>query len=182
MAGRAVSEIARVARAMRGAALRAVGEVREGERVRITGRLRYLGEPLLAPATARPCAYYELSVLGPHGISYSQDAQGQDFELEDATGTARVRMRGATVAVTRDARVESGPYEDEEGEFEGAVDQLRFEEAVFQEGTLLSVVGRARWGDDLAAASYRTRARQLVMEAGQGALYISDQVMRRRRV
>jgi hypothetical protein len=154
---------------------REIDRVREGELVRVVGRLCHVGAPLIAPITTRTCAYYELAIFDRYGQTHRRDARGQDFELEGERGSVLVIARGGVFEVTRDKAIQEGPYEDRDGELASPVHELHFEEAALRKGALVTVVGIARWGAEKLSTGYRERpSRQVVLSAGPGPLYVSD--------
>jgi hypothetical protein len=67
---------------------------------RVEGRVQLVEPSLIAPLSGERCAYYELKVegLGGPGGRQRRKAQGTDFLLADASGTALVRLESAMVA------------------------------------------------------------------------------------
>ncbi len=66
---------------------------------RVEGRVQLVEPSLIAPLSGQRCAYYELAVEGlADGVRQRRKAQGTDFLLTDASGTALVRLESAMVA------------------------------------------------------------------------------------
>jgi len=79
---------------LRRARRRAIAEVtKDGQRVKVTGKVSVLGEPLKTPFGQRSCAAYRVRVvaLEEHGPRELLDETQQvPFRIEDETGVARV--------------------------------------------------------------------------------------------
>ncbi len=173
----------------------------EGEFGKIVGRLAYLGEPLTAPLTQRRCAQYRVVVeerrssgRSSHWASIIEEEDGRDFIVKDETGEALVRMRGAQVAVTKDARFRSGTFSDtitpelesflaehgrESTGFLGFEKSLRYEEGVLEEGEEVAVCGVGRREEDPnargSAEADAGKVHRLVLESSADtALYVTD--------
>ena len=69
---------------------------------RVEGRVQLIEPSLTAPLSGQRCAYYELEVDGLGGLEggarQRRKAQGMDFLLTDASGTALVQLESAMVA------------------------------------------------------------------------------------
>lgn len=106
-------------RMLKEAPVRKIAELQEGMVVRVTGRLRPAGDLIQAPLSARHCAYYEVRVEERRSTGKSsswhdviREVQAHDFEVEDGTGVALVRMDECRVAVTKDTHTRSGTFDD----------------------------------------------------------------------
>ena len=154
---------------------------------KIVGRIGWSGEPLKALLSRRSCVYYEAARLsdseapGPTGLV----SAGQDFLVEDATGSALVRFEGArVVGLPREQRSTPAVIEresmdsadlarlDEWAEFSkqgwrGFDEGSLLEEGLISEGDEVSVVGYGLWEPDpdptAATGGYRDGATRLVM-------------------
>lgn len=108
--------------------VRSLDSAQEGEVIKVVGTLHYVEDPLQAPLSGRPCAYYEILVeqrpelrFETRGFeSNSDQAQherwvvraGRDFELDDGSGKpALVRMERTTVRITYDRHFRSGGFD-----------------------------------------------------------------------
>ena len=156
-------------RRLRRAPLRAIDSFPDGQSGRIVGRLVYASEPLIAPLSNRPCAYYHVMVeeyqsSGETGYwkKVIDSEQGRDYILEDETGKALVRMNDARIAVHKDEHYRSGTFNDatpnlerflnEHGDrstgFLGLNKSLRYEEGALEEGEEVTVLGVGHWIDN----------------------------------
>ena len=92
-----------------------IGTLRDGDRVKVVGRVRVVNEALFSPVTGRPCVYYEFCVR-----SYEQQAwltlvdekRGRQFLLEDASGPVLVRMVAVHAMVERTPVVDGKKWMD----------------------------------------------------------------------
>ncbi len=193
-----------IKRRLRKAPRFSVWDFPEGEVGKIVGRLAYLGEPLKAPFTGRRCAQYRVVVeeqrsragaqTGSHWVSIIEDEHGRDFIVNDETGAALVRMRGAQVAVTKDTCFRSGTFRDkitpdlerflarhgqESKSFFGFEKSLRYREGVLEEGEMVAVCGVGRREEDPdAQGTTETDAgkvcRLVVESSADTVLYVTD--------
>jgi hypothetical protein len=184
---------ASVIRRMPTASLR---NVRDGEIVRLVGKLGGVPELLVAPLTRRPCAHYQVTVEEEDRNGRSREifreTRLQDFQLVDPSGArSMVYTDHALFLVKPQATIHSGtllpaPSKELE-EFAAARGiQLRgvffrhalvFRETVLLEGTLIAVGGTARWEPDPepGSAGYRETPMRLVLVGGSSEpLIISD--------
>lgn len=161
---------ARTRRALKAAPILAISAVQEDAVVRVTGRLRPIGDLIAAPLTGRRCAYY-LAVVEEHlrtgntwsWVEVAREADGVDFLVEDATGVLRIGLSAeCRVAVTRDGQSRSGTFDDAnevEKAFLGRVyvedtgalgfnRSLRYTEGILGPGEEITALGRARRGAD----------------------------------
>jgi hypothetical protein len=113
-------------------------------------------EPLDAPLSGRPCAYYRVSAEQTLSAMEVSDRpfepllieHGVDFLLVDESGKALVRMDDAVVAVTRDQEYgERGvDHSRQEALLKGAGRELapglQFTEGVLEPGERIAVLGR----------------------------------------
>jgi hypothetical protein len=66
---------------------------------RVEGRMQLVEPSLIAPLSGQRCAFYELELGGLEGgARQRRKAQGRDFLLTDASGTALVRLESAMIA------------------------------------------------------------------------------------
>lgn len=162
-----LSARARRRRLLRNATAVRIGQAREGELVKLVGRLRYVGDeaPLKAPLTDRFAAYYEVEVdehkkRGKHG-SWEQiireRASHPQVWLEGSVSGERalVDLAFAEVELVMDARFSSGTFNDPTPRLEaflyshGESSQgwvfnkaLRYREGVLEQGERIAVLGR----------------------------------------
>lgn len=115
---------------------------------KLIGHLHYLGEPLVAPISGRPCAYYSVSIernsVGRPAETLSEESKGVAFEIVDGTGRIVVDPAAATVLVVLDSHTKSGflnsPTESQLKYLEtrevDCQNSMGYEELVYHEGVL----------------------------------------------
>jgi hypothetical protein len=180
-------------RAILAAARKRIREAREGEIVRIVGRLEYVGAPLHAPLSEKSCAYYRVTIRendATSGIAIDEQ-EAQPFLVADPTGSALVETRDAKFYVVRDVDFGTGMFDDVPAHVEtylrkhgesarGEVfdKKIKYLEGTLRAGEEVAVVGEAHWAmdpDPTATDGYRGRARRLVLRAPKGGwLIVSD--------
>jgi hypothetical protein len=187
----------RLLRKIAGVPATRIASVRDGETVKILGRVEYLLPPLTAPLSGRACAYYCVCAEERNAGVLIEKAK-QDFLVRDDDGSiAVVRMatsnasardgahyfsasfRGGqltpqmTAFLFRHGRTPMG-YSGDESEFER---DISFTERLFEAGDYVAVVGQARWVLDAsadAATHYRETPRRLVLGDGGTVVYASN--------
>jgi hypothetical protein len=62
--------------------------------IEITGRVRAVAEPMAAPLSGRPCAYYQVVISGPGmwGAAFRGPRAACELEIDDGTGRALVHV------------------------------------------------------------------------------------------
>jgi hypothetical protein len=172
-----------------------IHDARDGEMVKIVGKLRSVGAPLRGPLSGRACSYYKLTVTqNPTGNTSRlvlSEEERRDFILEDPTGRALIRVSRAGIFAKRDLAERSGIMRDPTPEMLVILQRhsekprgsffnrhLKYEEAVLDLVEDVAVHGLGRWEPDPggeAPASYREAPRRLVLEASSAVpLYVTD--------
>lgn len=174
------SENERVKRALREAKKYSIEEFPDGTQGKIVGRVQFLGEPLTAPLSGRPCAFYSIRVEeyqsnGNSGSWYEiiTDEKGIDFAMSDGTGQAIIHTEAAKTVLSEDHQTKSGTLNDptaaERAYLEShAVEgkgwvfnkSLRYSEGVLEADEMVSVFGYGSKepDPDAAPAGYRDMA------------------------
>jgi hypothetical protein len=163
----------------------------------VQGTLHYLGyNPLVAPLTGRPCAYYEAFVTLKSGDAVTEVArerQGQDFLLQDDDGVARVSMQNYKVYVVKDAHFHSDKLHAATPQLEAFLAKhgvsscdiegytLHYGEGILEAGETVAVCGYGTREVDpdprAATGGYRDHALRLVLSPRSDfPLYISDNI------
>jgi hypothetical protein len=188
-------------RAIRAVPRTPIAKAQPGKVARLTGCVSYLTEPVRAPLTGRACAYYQVTVDerrptgngGAAWVTIVRDAAGVDFLIEDGTGRARVVVDQALrVAAVQDAKYASGPFNDATPHLEAYLAKhglrskawilnktIRYQEAVFEAGETVTLVGMVAFEHDPGAApagaGYRETPQRAVIAAPPGGhLLASD--------
>ena len=95
--------------ALKKAPLVAISEAREGQLVKIVGRVVRAEEPFTVPLSGHACACYEVRVyLSDGDFDRHDEARGVDFVIADETGRARVDCRSLEALV-----LDEGSYKEE---------------------------------------------------------------------
>jgi len=199
------SEESTTLRAMRAAPQVRIGDAKDGARVRLVARVSSHGdERLAAPLSGRACVAFRVHVeervrgrKSSHWRTMIDERESVDFVLEDPSGRAIVRARGAKLLIDLDHRQGSGTFHDATPALESYLARhgqqstgllgfnrpMRYREGALDIGETVSVVGVARWEDDPGASiepvGFRdaSRRKRLVIEPGpDGALYASDTI------
>src|SRR5581483_729466 len=104
----------RVKRLMRKIPRTLIHDVRDGQAVKIVGKLLFLGTPLNGPLSGRRCGYYLFTVTENPNRKNEEvlvtEEQRRDFILEDPTGRALVRVARALIFAKRDRKLHSGLF------------------------------------------------------------------------
>lgn len=191
-------------RAFRRAVHKKIADVKNGELVKIAGRIEAVDRALRSPLGAHRCAYYE-TVIGfvMEELRHPQHADpsvlvreryARELYVEDDTGKALIEVGTARIVVAREshrrgelthapsARVRS--YLERHGydasAFQGRT--LLCEERILEPGDEIWVFGAARWERDPhpsrhGTAGYRDVPKRLVLGAPpDGVLVLTDDV------
>ena len=165
---------------LRKAKRRPIGEVtKDGERVRVAGTVRLIGESLSSPFGQRRCAAYRvrLIALEEHGPRQLVDeTRHVPFRVEDETGVARVQVPDVRLVLSprRVLDQEGGGHLDPElrvflrdHELSASMgERVVVEQAVVLDGSDVAVLGTSQLMVDPSRSgrSYREPARELRLE------------------
>jgi hypothetical protein len=169
-------------RRMRQVPVRRIAEAREGEKVRIVGRVGSHEQLLTAPLTDRPCLAHEVVVTVENAFglaSHEMETEALPMTIRDETGVAHLGPGEPALALAFDrvwtyTRAQQGPEKldrllDRHQRHRQAHEGFRWtrvREGTLQSGDEIAVVGTARWQDDPdgMGGSYREAPRRLVLE------------------
>lgn len=175
-----------VARALARAKRVRVADFDEGRRAMIVGTVVAGERSVKAPLSGKPCAYFRVLVEGPETVGKEPEtllewAEGGDFYVQDASGTARICVSEAQSSLAKESfdwHAAIRGKVDRRLPLERATDtalrKMSFYEGRLDEGETVAVAGRGRWkvaAQHGQGATYRQAARQLHITA---PLYISD--------
>ena len=145
-----------------------VSAVEDDEIVKIIGRIRLQGDPLIAPLSKRPCAYYFVQVQqeksGGESSSWTTIATEKnlaDFIIQTPKGNAKLSKVNLKSYTKIDQKYSSGFLNDptrhlrefleehsiESTGFLGFNKNLRYREAILTEGELVAIAGQGIWKD-----------------------------------
>lgn len=173
-------------RAVDNAPSRSLAKVSEGELVKVVGQIRYIGEPLQATLTARPCACCEVIVeesgnmVNNRGGEVIRDVRAIDFLLDDDSGRARVDTRAIEIETSRDKQLTNDALGEAKARAEAFLAKhgqstrwwileraLRYQEGILAPGKMVEVTGVVSFEDDPdpseAGHGYRDRPKRPVI-------------------
>lgn len=178
-----------------------IADVPAGQLVRVTGRLRAEGEPLVAPLSGRSCSHWratvELCGKDSRAVVVTRESSGT-FCLEDDTGRVALALgrEPAVIDVTMDmswlaSEVDAETLFDLERFLYGSGargqalvgrrDDVRYAEGVLEAGELVTAVGIAAHAtlspESTRETPYRARRPPLSLVAPPGlSMFVSDGV------
>lgn len=182
----------------------AVRDLADGAVVKVIGRARSIGEPVLGPFTGRALVTLRAMGMRVHNTGRSRRYEvfddvekGQQFLVEDETGVARVELAGfsrlfaPTLRAGRGAADHVERYFARYGQhertfFDGFAGDVYYWERGVEEGAEVAVLGLARATGELAPASarggYREAPRLFVIEPpASDRVLVSEEPGHRRR-
>lgn len=157
----------RILRALKKVRRKSIQSVRENEYVKIIGKAKHAGEPLIAPLSKRKCVYYDVKVKekkGKHWRTIIDDVAYEDFFIETGTESAIVSLRVQTSSTKRIYLVEdhaknSGTFNDAAAELESYLKQhghtsqgflglnkaIRYSESIIELNEEIAIMGIGKW-------------------------------------
>ncbi|WP_420570885.1 hypothetical protein [Kordia sp.] len=146
---------------------KAIHSVRENEYVKIVGKAKHAGEPLIAPLSKRKCVYYDIKIKekrGKHWRNIINDVQFQDFFVQAGTENAVIHLntrRGfeRRIHLVADHAFSSGFLNDVDEEVERYLGQygknstgalgfnktMRYTERIIEVDEEIAVMGIGKW-------------------------------------
>jgi hypothetical protein len=146
---------------------KAIHSARENEYIKIVGKAKHAGEPLIAPLSKRKCVYYDVKVeekRGKHWTVMIDDVAFQDFFISTGTESAILNLRvqqdnTKRIHLVTDHSINSGFFKDSDPEIErylqlkgnkstgflGMNKTLRYKESVIELDEEIAVMGIATW-------------------------------------
>ena len=144
-----------------------IHSVRENEYVKIVGKAKHAGEPLIAPLSKRKCVYYDVKVQekrGKHWNVIIDDVAYQDFFINTGTESAILNLRvqrdnTKRIHLVTDHSLNSGVFKEPDAEikrylelngnkstgFFGMNKSLRYTESVIELDEEIAVMGIGKW-------------------------------------
>ncbi|WP_143106430.1 hypothetical protein [Pustulibacterium marinum] len=161
------SEKAMVKRKLNKAVHKSVSEFRDGEIAKAIGKVTFIDEPLIAPISRRPCAFYHVVVERKRSSGNSSSWHSvidekvtSRFLIEDKGNYATISSTSMVDSyLVKDHKQESYSFKDapaylenylkskgtsSEG-FLGWNKNMRYREGILEEGELVAVLGKANW-------------------------------------
>jgi hypothetical protein len=162
--------------------LKDIGDVQEGELVRIKGKVVLRGKTLSAPLSDRKCCYYHVIVVrgeGKESREIINEKKAAEVIIQTGEHFAFVHSQDAATFIDLDVKYNSGFLKDatpalekflkfhghkSEGFF-GFNKTLEYKEGVLEEGETTVVAGKGRWVDKSKLRLDLPCQRVLVIEA-----------------
>jgi len=160
------SREALVHRVIRKTPQKKISEVKEGENVRIKGKVVYLGRTMLAPLSKRKCVYYHVTVkdsssrkeVFKNHINLDEEYT-EDVVVFDGEYYAVINTNNVASNITKDENFYSGfwnitspelkaflkKHGERETDYVGWSLDLYAREGILEEGETLTVAGKATW-------------------------------------
>jgi hypothetical protein len=161
------SDKSRILRELKKVRRKAIHSVRENEYVKIVGKAKHAGEPLIAPLSKRKCVYYDVKIeekRGKHWRTIVDDVQFQDFFINTGTENAILNLhiqRDNTkrIHLVTDHSLNSGTFKNTTPEIEQYLQQngikstgffgmnkgLRYKESIIELDEEIAVMGIGKW-------------------------------------
>ncbi|MBC8757317.1 hypothetical protein H2O64_21795 [Kordia sp. YSTF-M3] len=157
----------RILRELKKVRRKAIHSARENEYVKIVGKAKHAGEPLIAPLSNRKCVYYAVKVeeqSGKHWKTIIDDVVFQDFFISTGTESAILNLKvqkdnTKRIYLVTDHSINSGFFKKPDAEIErylqlkgnkstgffGMNKTLRYKESVIELNEEIAVMGIAKW-------------------------------------
>ena len=187
------SKAAVIRRKLRESEGRRISSVKDGEVVKIVGRVIFPGRTLSAPLSKRKCSYFHVLVEAHHGKGGWQtcieEEKAGDVVLQDGKFYAIVQTVEVNTYLVADKEYSSGMFNDASGalenylrshrqqstDFFGFNRSLRYKEGVLEKNEVVAVLGKARWANKWDSRLNIPSDKVLVIEpAGAEPVYLSD--------
>lgn len=187
---------ARIKRKLKRATGKKITDFVSGEIAKVAGKIEYVGDPLVAPLSGRPCAYYyvlvEQKVSSGKSSSWEiliEEEVGGTFVIRDGKHCAHINSKNIKSYLVEDREYSSGFLEDatqvlekylhDHGQksenFLGLNKSIRYKEGVLEEGELIAVVGRGEWKKAEQEQLPDSYGRVLsISSTDKEAIYLSD--------
>lgn len=144
---------------------KSIVSVKENEYVKIIGKARHVGEPLIAPISGKQCIYYQTNVAtkGKHSRTLINETKTSDFFIESGGEMAIVKTDQPNsfrrIFLKRDTLKSSGYLNDASHRLEaylkrhnhvstnllGFNKRIRYEEGIIELGEEVIVKGIGKW-------------------------------------
>jgi hypothetical protein len=165
----------------------ALGELSEGQRARVVGVARALGETMIAPLSGRECVAFDIRAKAAIGVPRQAiyhatmvEQGGAPFVIEDDSGRVLVDSRDAQIVLALDAEQSAGETSARANAFcerHGVVlshGRLRYSEGVVEVGAKVAVLGEVLREPDGEATPYRGIPLTRLTSSARAALIVSN--------
>lgn len=186
------TEVAKVKRKLKKGQLKFLGDFTDGEVGKFIGKVVFINEPMIAPFSKRPCAFYFVQVLEETNDSKSvviEEGYKINFLIQDGEFFAYVNSDNLKCHLVEDAKYSSGTWDDPPGHLEefmkkysfnsttllGFNKALSYNEGILEEHERVSVHGKGVWKKAVDLGLPETYGLVLeVSEPYEGSVYLSD--------
>lgn len=168
-----------------------------GDIAKVVGNVEVVGEPLIAPLSGRPCAYYYVLVeqlvstgKSSHWKKVIEEEVGGTFVIRDGRYRSYISKESILKTyIVQDEQYSSGLGNDatttlenylrahnfESENFLGFNKKLRYKEGVLEVGECMAVIGRGDWKNAREVSLPDTFGRVLVLSSSNNEpIYMSD--------
>ena len=157
----------RILRELKKVRRKQIHSVRENEYVKIIGKAKHAGEPLIAPLSKRKCVYYDVKIeekRGKHWKIMVDDVLFQDFFISTGTENAILSLHAQRkdtkrIHLVTDHSLNSGTFKNTNPEVEQYLQQkgnkstgflgmnktLRYKESIIELDEEIAVMGIGKW-------------------------------------
>lgn len=190
------SKKAKVKRLLKKTPSMRIGEFLGGEAGRITGRVIFAGETLVAPLTGRKCSYYQVEVQeyrssGKSGHWYTiiNEERAGDIILNDGTNYCMIGKGTLKSYLNMDANYNSGTFKNATPELEaflvsrgykstgllGLNKSIRYKEGILEENEVFTAAGIGAWTTGRPSNVNLPGSRYLLLgPMPDGCIYLTD--------
>ncbi|WP_046757877.1 hypothetical protein [Kordia jejudonensis] len=157
----------RILRELKKVRRKQIGSARENEYVKIVGKAKHAGQPLIAPLSKRECVYYDVKIeekRGKHWRTIVDDVRYYDFFISTGTEHAIVHIQkqvpnSKRIYLVTDHSSSSGTFKKTTPEIErylashgkkstgflGMNRTLRYKESIIELDEEIAVMGIGKW-------------------------------------
>jgi len=184
-----------VKRKLKKATGKKISEFVSGEVAKVAGKVEYVGKPLIAPLSGRPCAYYSVIVKEKDSSESSnwnsliEEEVAGTFVIRDGKYCAHINCNHVKSYIVKDMNYSSGFLDDatdvledflqkhgqKSEDFLGLNKSLHYKEGILEEGELMAVVGRGEWKNASQVGLPESYGRILdISSTEEEPVYLSD--------
>lgn len=190
------SKEAKVRRKLRKTGGKRISEFMSGDVAKVIGKVEFVGQPLTAPLSGRPCAYYYVHVerrvssgKSHHWDTIIEEEVSGNFVIRDGQHCAKLDCQNVKSFLVQDMEYSSGFLDDATEKLESYLNQhseksenwlgmnktLRYKEGILERGELVAVAGKGEWMNASRVQLPDSYGRVLVIAASEDeSIYLSD--------
>lgn len=185
-----------IKRKLKKAELKPINQFRDNEEARIVGEVEFVGEPLIAPLSGRPCAYYYVHVEQEKSTGKSsswstliEEEVSGEYVIRDGANYAYINGRHIKSYIVQDRNYRSGFLNDAADHLENYLNRkgyesenmlgfnktMRYKEGVLEKGEKIAVYGKGVWRSATELNLPEKFGRVLsISEPNDDEIYLSD--------